>query len=142
MSRYIMGLVPIPLLEVLWDKMEPHIQRVVNVAHGEVTLLSVKNRLLTGTSLAVVVCLDEDIVAVNLLEIRVFDSGIRSMYVPVVGGNYMDEWADQFLEIAKAIAKDFNCTELRGLAARKGWTRFLASRGWEEVSIALRCKID
>lgn len=137
-----MALVPVTLVEVLWAQMEPHLQRVVDVAHDEVTLESVKNRLLRADSVAVVVCLEEDIVAVNLLEIRTFDSGVKAMYIPVVGGNYMDEWADQFLEIAKAIAKDFGCRELRGLAARKGWLRYLANKGWEEVNISLRCMLD
>lgn len=138
---YVMALVPITLIEVLWEQMEEHLQRVVDVAHDEITLSSIKQRLQTGESLAVAVCLEESIVAVNLLEVRVFDSGVRAMYIPVVGGNYMDEWADQFLDVAKAIAKDFNCRELRGLAARKGWTRFLAKRGWEEVNVALRCTL-
>lgn len=139
---YRIALVPVPLLDVLWPQMEQHIQRVVDVAHDEVTLESIKRRLLSAESVAVLVCLEEDVVAVNLLEIRVFDSGVRAMYIPVVGGNYMDEWADQFLEVAKAIAKDFGCRELRGLAARKGWLRYLANKGWEEVNISLRCMIE
>lgn len=53
----------------------------------------------------------------------------------------MNEWMDRFLDIVKAIAKDFNCTELRGIAARKGWMRKLKPLGWSEVSTIIKCDV-
>lgn len=142
MDNYcIFAAVPITLVDFLWSKMEPYLINVVEVSHNEITLDSLKNRLLSGDTMAVLVISDKEIIAVNMLEIRIFDSGIRAMYIPVVGGTNMDKWADRFLEFAKAVAKDLDCTELRGLAARKGWVRYLADKGWEEVNVALRCEL-
>lgn len=141
-DKYMISAVPVPLIEVVWPQCIEHIQRVVEKAHGEITLESVKARLMTGNSLLVTISKGVEIVACNILEVRVMDSGLRALYIPITGGNDLDKWMPRFLEVAKAIATDYQCTELRGLAVRKGWMRVLKSHGWEEVHTVIKCNIE
>ena len=141
-ENYIISAVPVTLIDVVWPQCMEHIQRVVEKAHGEITLDSVKARLMTGNSLLITISKGVDIVACNVLEVRVMDSGLRALYIPITGGNDLDQWMPRFLEVAKAIAKDYQCTELRGLAVRKGWMRVLKSHGWEEVHTVIKCNIE
>lgn len=141
-TPYTVALVPIPMLDIIWSEVECYLQGVVDVAHDEVTLESIKERLYLGKSLLMVIHKGGDILSAILLEIVTFDSGVKALFLPVVGGTEMDEWLDQGLEVVKAIAKDYGCRELRGLAARAGWVKKLRSRGWEEVNIAMRCMLE
>jgi len=139
---YIISAVPPSLLSVMWKQCAPLLLKVVDVSHGEITLQSTKERLEQGRSLLLIVVKEDVVVSATVIEVREFDSGKKALYLPLMGGYEMDEWGDQMLFVAKAIGRDFGCTELRGLAARNGWIRKLKSRGWEEVSVAISCKID
>ena len=144
-SEYVIAAVPFNMVDVLWDKIEPHLHRVVNVAHGEITCDSVKTRLKSGSAVLVTISKGTEVVAVNTLEVRVMDSGLRTLFIPIVGGDELDGWINEFLKIAKAIARDYKCTELRGLAARKGWMRKLEQSGecnWENVHMVVRCPVE
>jgi hypothetical protein len=142
MVNYQITPVPQTLIEFLWPQIEGFIQSVVDVSHDEVTVESIKSRLIEGSSLLLVTSRLGEIIAATMIEIRTFDSGIKALYIPVVGGTEMDNWSDQFFRIVHAIAKDFGCRELRGLAARKGWVRKLKDKGWEEVCINMRCMVQ
>jgi len=115
--------IPANMVSLIWDKIEPTLQRVVSVSNRELTLEGIKKRCINGSNLIVTVCLENEIVAVTVLDVVEFESGLRAMYIPVVGGEYMNEWLEDAFVIAKAIAKDLNCTEVRGLAVRKGWMK-------------------
>ena len=140
-SPTVVASVPVTLINVIWPMAVPHLERVVEVANGELTLESIKSKLLLGQALLFLACVDEDIVAVATAEVRIFDSGKKSLVLPIVGGDNLDDWMVQLLEIAKLLAKDLGCTELRGLGARKGWTRILKPYGWEEAYTVIRCEV-
>lgn len=140
-NNYVLACVPVTLVNVLWRIVEPFIKLVVDVANNEITADSIKQRCLKGDAMLVCVCKEDQVIAVNLLEVRVFETGLKALYIPVVGGTEMDHWCEQFLQLANAIAKDLNCTELRGLAARHGWVKKLKPLGWEEGNITMYCKV-
>jgi len=139
---YMISAVPIPLLEVIWPRCIEHIQRVVDRAHGEISLDSVKARLLRGDALLITISKGTDIVAVNTMEVRNFETGTKAMFIPITGGRDLDEWMPRFLEVAKAIAREHGCNELRGLSVRPGWLRKLSKYGWETVHTVIKCKIE
>jgi hypothetical protein len=142
LRKFVLAAIPANLLNIVWDKIEPILDRVIEVSNRELTTDGVKRRALLGETLIVTICLDNVIIAVTVLDIVQFDSGLRAMYIPVVGGDYMDEWLEESFEVAKAIAKDFNCSEVRGLAARKGWLRRLKDMNWEEITTVIRCPVE
>ena len=133
--------IPITLIEVVWDRCVPHISRVVERSHGELSLESVKGTLLSGNSMLITISDGSDIIAVNIVQVRTMDTGLKCLYIPITGGDRLDEWMPRFLEVAKAIGKDLECTELCGLAVRRGWMKKLAPQGWEFVHEVIRCSI-
>lgn len=138
---YIIAAVPATLIDVIWDKIVPLIMKPIKLSHGEASLDSIHKKLKTGDNLLLTISRGTDIVGIITLDIRVFESGLRTLYLPLIGGTEMFNWMDRALSICEAIAKDFDCTELRGIAVRKGWMRLLEKRGWEEVSTTIRCPI-
>jgi len=136
-SGFVFAMIPPYLVDVMWKDIEPILQRVVDCSHGELSCDGVKRRAKAGTTLLVAICKDDKIVAVNTGDVVEFDSGLRSFYIPITGGDFMDEWLVDSLEVAKALAKDFNCTELRGISVRRGWLKALP-KGWEPVSETIR----
>lgn len=138
---YQIAAIPANLVNIMWDRVKPHIDRVVAIAPDEIDSEIVKQRALVGDLLIVTISKCADIVAALVLEVREFDTGIKALYIPVVGGDELSEWMDQFLDVAHAIAKDFECTQLRGIAARKGWLKVLQTKGWEEVCTIIKCEV-
>jgi hypothetical protein len=113
-----------------WDALLPHIERVVKVSNNEFSAESIRQRVLTGNGMMMVVYEDEDIIAVNTAEVVVFDSGKRALMIPIFAGDDLFTWGPAWLEMLKEIAIEYNCTELRGLAVRSGWARALKQYGW------------
>ena len=140
-DNIVIAAVPQTMIELIWDRVVPQLEKPIALAHGEVTIESIKERLLEGDVLLITVSRGTEIIAVNTVEVRISESGLRSLFIPLIGGTEMDEWMDRFLRIVKALAKDYNCTELRGLAARKGWMRKLEPLGWSEVSTIIKCDV-
>ena len=141
LARFKIAALPVTLIELLWDRLEPFIDNVVRYSHNEATTETAKEQMLAGNVLTVVVCEDQEIIALTLLEIRTFDTGEKALFIPIFGGSKMAEWTDQMLNVLHAIAKDFGCTQLRGIGARKGWVRYLKTKGWEEYSVTVGCEV-
>ena len=140
--KFDLAAIPANMVNMLWDKIEPILDRVVRASNRELTTDGIKGRCISGHNLIVTVCLESEIIAVTVLDVVQFESGLRAMYIPVVGGEYMDEWLEESFEVAKALAKDLNCSEVRGLAARKGWMRRLKNMNWEEIVTVIRCPVE
>jgi len=141
--KYTIAAVPPELVEFMWPKVLPHLDRVIEKAPHDITRESVKMRMLAGDTLLVIISDGDEIIAINTLEVRVMDSGVRALYAPIIGGGDLYEWMAQFMDVAMAIGRDFKCTEMRGLAARKGWLSRLqqCDSGWENVHMVVRYPI-
>jgi len=133
--------VPTTLIDYIWDEVEEMLERVIKKAPDDLVSEVIKERLKAGENMLMIIYRDTELVAALVLDVRTLDSGVRYLSIPVIAGSEMDEWAEDFLDIARAIAKDYNCTELRGMAARPGWLRYLKSKGWEECFTTVRCYI-
>ena len=142
MNNYILAALPVTMVDFLWNQIEPHLVKVVELAHNEITLESTKKKIKNGDTLLIMVLKDQDIIAVNTLEVRNFESGLKCQYIPCVGGEDFDGWVHQFFEYCKMIAKEFNCTEIRGCAVRKGWLRKLSQLGYEWTDLSTIIKYE
>jgi len=144
MSKYIVSPVPIQLVDYLWSAIENHLARVVAIAEDEISLSSIHDKIISGKTLLLVV-INRDtniIVSAIVVEKITYENGMSALVMPIVGGDEMDGWLEQSLEVAKGIAKDIGCTELRGLGARRGWLRKLKNHGWEEAYTVIKCKLE
>ena len=142
MKQYNITVVPPGLVEVLWDAMYPHLIKVIDLAAGDISEQSIKNRALSGNGIIVVVSDGDEVLAVTTAEVVTYDSGLKSFLIPVLGGHDIHEWGPQWFEHMKALAKHLGCSELRGLAARNGWLRLLKDYGWKESHTVITCKLD
>jgi hypothetical protein len=116
----------------LWDELLPHIERVIKVSNDEFTAESIKSRATSGNSLMITVFENDEIIAVTTAEVVTYDSGLKSLLIPIFAGDGMLDWGKQILELYTDMAKQLGCTELRGLAVRGGWMRILKDYGWKE----------
>lgn len=133
--------VPANMLDFVWDEVEPLIDKVSSRTPDDIVTNVVKNELYKGNKLLLIIARGKKIIAAHVLELRVLDSQTRVLYISISAGTEMDAWLDQFHKTCEAIAKDYSCTELRGLACRKGWMGKLQPYGWEEMFTTIRYKI-
>ena len=131
MSDLTLAAVPASLIDLLWDQIAPFIDMVADKAPDDIVTSKVKENCQAGSN----------IVAVNILDVKTLDSGMKVLYIPIIGGAELDNWSEDFMKLATEIAKDFGCSELRGMAVRKGWMTKLKPLGWEEMFTTVRCKI-
>jgi hypothetical protein len=99
--------------------------RVVAIGHGEFSADSIKQKVLDNRGFMIAVYEGDEIKAVNTAEVAVYDSGLRSLLIPIFAGDGLRDWGPEWLEIQKEIAIYFNCKEVRGFAVRDGWERIL-----------------
>jgi len=136
--NYSITMVPALLLNVLWDKIEPHVARVVDASAGEITVESVKEKALSGKSCFIAIVKGSEIIAVNTVEVCTYDSGMKALLIPVVGGNEAFEWGPSFLAYCDQLAKELGCQEMRGFSTRESWKRVLKDFGWAESHFVIK----
>jgi len=131
-EEYKLTLVTNTLIPLIWDKLEPLIQRVVEVSDGDISTDTVKRSLLSLRSVVVIITVEDRIVALFTLEVRTMDTGKRVLYSPIIAGDDMSEWLEHYIRYVKEFARQENCPQIRGVASRKGWIRLLKKRGLKE----------
>ena len=136
-----MACVPANMIDFVWDQVEPLIEEVAKRAPDDIITSVAKAELILGNKLLLIIARGKKIIAAHVLDVRVLDSQVRVLYISISSGKEMDSWLDQFHKTCEAIAKDYSCTELRGLACRKGWMSKLQPYGWEEMFTTIRYKI-
>lgn len=141
-NNYIISALPVTMVEFMWNRLVPFIESALSKAPDEETLDNLKENALNGSTLLVIVSKGEEIMSVLTMEVREFPSGMKALYLPVIGGTDLLGWIDQFLSVADAIARDFGCKEVRGMAARKGWMKVIQSRGFEESYVIVKKKVE
>jgi len=141
MGELVISAVPVNLVEHMFPKAMPHLERVIAKAPNDISLETIKAQLLKGNTMLVTISDGADVVAVNVLEKATYDTGHKVLYIPITGGDRMDEWLDRFMDLAHAIARDLGCAELRGMACRKGWLKALEKHDWYHVHEVIGCKV-
>ncbi len=136
----IIAVVPVTLVPLLWNEMEPHLQRVVDKSPNEMSTETLNNELMSGECLASIVYEGTNIIATCVFQRIELDTGRPVLYVKALGGERIDEWLERMTKLGHLIASDMGCVELR-LNGRPGWTRKLKDDGWEVAHTVLTCKV-
>lgn len=144
MKKFDITAVPTTLITAIWPNVSVHLEKVVSKIPDEWTMESIYNKAKAGESLIVVVTDIEtgEIVAAIVLEIKLFDSGLKTLFVSAIAGVSFFEWEDQLFEAVKAFAKIHDCKQIRAVAARKGWFSVAKNRPWEEVYTTFKYKLE
>jgi hypothetical protein len=114
------------LVPVLWDKFSKYLEPVVDVSCGELTLDTIKLHMQNNMCTTILVVEGTEILGVCTTELHTFDSGLKALYVPIIGGMRIDDWGLDFFKSCEELARTIGCTEIRGQACRQGWLRKLA----------------
>ena len=135
--------VPISLVPLLWDKVVPILQRVVDISDGDISTDTVKARIVNGQSLLIVVTEKDtaNMIAIFTAEIRTMDTGKRVIYAPIIAGDEMKGWLEDMCQFLHGLAVKENCTQIRGISARKGWIRALKKHGLIEGTTTVSYKL-
>ncbi len=137
--------VPANMINIIWDKCLPHIDVIIKTAPTEFCVDGIKERLLNADFLLVTVSDGADIIAVNILEISVYMTGLRVMTVlataTAVKKHRLHEWLQQLIDLTNALALDYNCTEMRAAAVRDGWFKVLKRLNYKKVFTSMRCDV-
>ncbi|HHA19841.1 MAG TPA: hypothetical protein ENK70_09060 [Methylophaga sp.] len=135
--------VPVTLVPFLWEEVTPILQRVVDISDGDISNSTVKRRILTGTSLLITVTEKESgkMVAIFTTEIRTMDTGKRVLYAPIIAGDEMKGWLEDMCQFLHKMAIREQCSQVRGISARKGWIRALKKHGLIEGTTTVSYKL-
>lgn len=148
-----MNIVVIPpnLIEVVWPQVEPLMNQVINRAPEDINIEYQKEQLLTGKTWLMAVCEGKNIIAINILKVEEYETGLRVLCNPIVAGTRLNEWMEDAINVAEAIAKDYKCTKFRGFSVRglenkkDAWLRMLNSgkrKGWKAVHTLIELDIE
>ncbi len=135
-----MCVVPSAMVDLVWDKCIPHLERAIDRSPNDISLESIKNKIISGTTWLFIISEGSEVIGVNVCEIHTYETGYKVLYIPITAGSRLDEWMEDSLKIANRIALDFGCKELRGMV-RPGWIKVLKSHGWSPVHTILKCPV-
>jgi hypothetical protein len=119
------------------------VQSIIDKAHGEMTLITVIEKLQNGKAM-LVVCFDgTQVKGLVILQVEVFDTGLRVLNVSMGGGD-ISIFTGEYDSALLALAKDLECDEIRAIGARLGWENVLkkANTNWEKLSTTLIHKVE
>lgn len=119
-------------IEEGWNLIEPFIQPAMDFDAAGNTADSVKNAMMRGDVLALVITDNEGlIIAVQTMEIH-NDNDEKVLNLLTTAGTRLDEWQDDVLKTLETFAKNLGCDAIR-TRGRAGWMRILKKHGFEHL---------
>lgn len=134
---YQIAAIPRPLIDVVWSQVEPILQRVVDYVPNELSCEDIRTKLLIDDNLLLTISKGPNIVACAILEGIEISDRLNALFVKALSGDDFDEWSEQLDTVLQALAKDFNCNQVRMAGIRKGWIKKLAPLGWAETYVIM-----
>ena len=126
----------------IWHDICKFLEPAIDRSGGEVSKASLLRRLMTGETTLFIIKDEDGIITVMFtLEVLVFESGLRTLAIPLVGGKgFLDMLitADEFL---RTTAKNLDCSYIRGFSVRGGWLSKIGKYGWTAGHEIIRCKV-
>ena len=122
-------------IETAWPRVKGHIQAALDKAKGELSIETIKDRLLNKTSMLLVAADGIVILASIVCELVETESG-RVCHIIAAGGKHADTWLDEWYNQIVPIAKDQGCVRI-SLNGRKGWEKKLKKYGFNHAYTTL-----
>jgi hypothetical protein len=132
--------VPAEAIELVWQDVEPMLQKAIDASGGRYSTISILAALLRK-ELGLWVVLDyETPVAAITTRVAEYPNG-RALALDWIGGARMREWLPLAHDVFSRYAKDHGCTELQGYG-RRAWERWLRTYGWKPDYIAYKMDLS
>lgn len=126
----------------LWKDICKFLEPAIRRSKGEISKVSVLRRLMNSETILFTIKDEDGIITVMFtLEILIFESGLRTLAIPLVGGKGFLDMLIESDEFLRATAKNLNCEYIRGFSVRGGWLEKIGKYGWEAGHEIIRCKV-
>jgi hypothetical protein len=135
-----LSLVPPQVAPSIWATVEPMIEKAITRSHAN-NITTPQHQLcaiLLGNAQLWVAQDGRQIDAAIITRFITWDTGKKTLYVPIIGGHNMKAWLPAALETLKAHAQRTGCMDLRG-EFRKGWARVA---GFQITGVNLKLGLD
>lgn len=116
-------------IDELWMEIHPFIKMGCDYSAGELDPDDVYEMINEGYVVPIVMKDQGEIAAVITMEMTETKSG-KTMFLMTAGGDNIDVWLDEFLDVADNIAKEQGCDKM-AIKGRPGWVRKLKTHGFE-----------
>lgn len=127
--------IDIHMLDEAWHEISPMIQKGLDFAHNEMNLSDVYKLIKDKTVVPIVMSFNGDILAVVTMEICEKPQK-RIMALMTAGGTELDQWLDEFLEVAFHLAEEQGCDAIY-INGRPGWSKKLKRYGYNHAYTVL-----
>jgi hypothetical protein len=130
------------MAEVIWPTMRPFIEMAIGKSNGELDIEETYQKIMINELLPLAVMEKETgkLLAVVTLERRTFESGKAVLNIMTAGGEEVDQWFEEVLDIAEKLAKEQGCEDVY-IIGRPGWKRKLNHLGYGVVHTVLSKKV-
>jgi len=130
-------IVPPEMINLVWDKVEPQLQRCNDAMpeDAKVDIVKYKQKLLTNNNFRLVIVADGDkCVATSVMKIITTEDD-RYMELNAFAGYGVNNWIDDLLEVVKSVAINQSCKRLVIYAYREGIGMMAQDRGFTQGHI-------
>lgn len=127
-------------INACWDELSSLLQKAIDYSNGELDIDSVKERILSGEIMVVVVFKDGNLIAAVTFEQIEFQTCKRVLNIQLAGGTDIELWFHDVEKIANGLAERYHCSDVY-IIGRKGWVRKMKSLGYSEVHTILHKEV-
>src|SRR5688572_14783801 len=130
----IVTVIPVEALHEMWPKVEPFIEAAWEQSPGVYRAVDILARILEGYEVLWGV-FDEENNPVGAFTTELHSFPLcRRLLVSCLGGERLNDWAEEALDVVKKYATDLGCTHLDA-RGRKGFRAFARKTGWKEAAV-------
>lgn len=139
--KYNLAIVPISLIDFVWKSIEVMLESIINKAHGEMNLITVKQKLKEDRAVLLLALNEEEIKGLAIIQLEIFDTSKRVLNISMASGE-LNLFTGEYDDFIVKMAKDLKCEEIRAIGARVGWERALKNTNWSAISSTLLYKLE
>lgn len=118
------------LVSIVWPMASKFIEMALEHSHGEIDIDKMKQQLIDGELIMLVVHDDDEPIAAVVMDKRQLQCGKDILFIVTVGGTDVDKWGDELIPLLDVIAIEHGCEAIYG-AGRPGWQRLMKNQGYE-----------
>ena len=131
--------IPCQLAPKIWPMVEQYAAAALEHAFDGMTSEKILDYVLDDVLILVVITYDGEIVASATLEIDENENG-KSCHCLTIGGEGIDFWIAEFMEVWRAIAREQGCDAIT-LKGREGWARYARKLGFQHQYTQMRMAV-
>lgn len=122
------SLVPPNMLEALWPKLFPHLQKAADYTYGRYGPEDIFDMAATRNAHMWVALEDDNVVGITVTRFWQYPRKL-ALDVMFLGGTNWDEWKDDMFDIIQRWARDSKCDVIES-SGRPGFAKVFKSRGY------------